>query len=117
MLKLLLELSKQIIGFTTDTQKNKEDVKALLTDSAVKEDTIKQIIFELQRLKEKETLERENLLLRMQLALKDTEQRFLPPGASTTQAEEIAELRARVAALETQVAEQKALIEELKNRD
>ena len=122
MFKSLFEIAKQIFGFASATEKNKEDIKTLLADSDSKDDIIKQIIFELRRLSENEAHERENeaherekMALRMQLALKDTEQRLAPSSASQVQSAEIAELRARVVALGNEVAEHKKQIAALEN--
>ena len=57
--------------------------------------------------------QRENLLLRLQLALKDNEQRVLPPGSAPQNAPET---EARIAALEKEVQELKKEIEELKRQ-
>ena len=67
------------------------------------------IVYGVQRLSENEAHEREKMALRLQLALKDTEKHLLPSGGAMAQTE-IAELRARVAALEKELQEHKMRI-------
>ena len=68
MLKSLFEITKQLLGLAKDTQENKDNIKSVQTRLETVTETLKQVIFELQRLKENEAHEREKMGLRVENA-------------------------------------------------
>ena len=106
---------RQLYGFGDDTKKNKDDIAKMQAKLETVIVAVQQVVSDTNTDRQLAERDQENLLLRIQLALRDTEQRLLPSGASQTQTAEIAELRARVAALENEVAEHKKQIAALEN--
>lgn len=82
MLKSLLEIIRQLVGYANDTQKNTADIKALQADFDDLSDTVRQILFEIDRDRQIGARDRENLLLRLENALLKNEQRALPSGST-----------------------------------
>ena len=100
MLKSLLDIVKQLLGLAKDTEENKADIKAVQSQLEEMTETLRIVIFELQRLKENEAHEREKLALRLENSLLRSE-RALPP-ASTDEQIRLAELQDQVADLQKQ---------------
>jgi|SRR5579871_6753145 len=111
MLKSLLEITKQLLGLAKDTQDNKDNLKAVQTRLETVTDTLKQVIFELQRLKENEAQEREKMGLRLENALLRSERRLIPDG--TNEQPRFVELEGQIVALQKEVASLKKRIEQL----
>lgn len=82
MLKSLLEIIRQLVGYANDTQKNTADIKSLQADFDDLSDTVRQILFEIDRDRQIGARDRENLLLRLENALLKNEQRALPSGST-----------------------------------
>ncbi|MBC7529721.1 MAG: hypothetical protein H7308_19505 [Chthonomonadaceae bacterium] len=82
MLKSLLEIIRQLVGYANDTQKNTADIKALQADFDDLSDTVRQILFEIDRDRQIGARDRKNLLLRLENALLKNEQRALPSGST-----------------------------------
>lgn len=92
MLKDAVGFAKQVLGLTRKSQQHEEDIKGLRQE--VKEvrqelralaEAVQQQRFEQQRDRETGALERENLLLRLELLLRS--ERQLPPAAPSGHAE------------------------------
>ena len=82
MLKSLLEIIRQLVGYANDTQKNTADIKSLQADFDDLSDTVRQILFEIDRDRQIGARDRENLLLRLENALLKNEQRALLSGST-----------------------------------
>ena len=118
MLKSFFDVFKTLFGLTDDNKKNKDEIKALQTKFEVVISDVRQIASDADAdrrvaAEQRKTAESnyENLVLRLQLALKDMEQRALPPGSTS---QNTPELEARVIAIENTLEELKRQIEELK---
>ena len=111
MLKSLFEITKQLLGLAKDTQDNKDSIKAMQAHLETVTDTLKQVIFELQRLKENEAHEREKMGLRLENALLRSERNLLP--GSTNEQTKLSEMEEHVAALQKEVEALKKRIEQL----
>ena len=114
MLKSLLEIMKQLLGLSKDTQDNKEANKATQAQLDSVTDTLQRVIFELQRLKENKAHEREKMLLRLENDRLRFE-RALPPGTANEQSS-MAEMQKQIEALQNEVAELKLRFEQLAQR-
>lgn len=112
MLKSFLEIMRQLFGYADDTKKNTADIKTLQADREVLNIVIRQILADMdtdRQLAERDKLlleeQRQNLILRLEnVMLKSADQRALP---SATPAPNLADIEARLAALEAEVAELK----------
>src|SRR5258708_7075730 len=111
MLKSLVDILKQLLGLAKDTQDNKDNIKAVQTRLETVTDTLKQVIFELQRLKENEAHERENMGLRLENVIIRSE-RSLPSGGNNEQIG-ITELHKQITILQEEVESLKRRITEL----
>ena len=112
---------RQLFGYADDTKKNRDEIakleskletvvgvtKQILSDT----DTDRQLAERDKRIAEEQ---RQNLLLRLENILLKNDVLALPSGASAPQTE-IAELRARVIALEKEVEEHKIRLAELES--
>ena len=101
MFKALFDVTKQLLGLSKDTQDNKDDIKAMQTRLDNINDILKQVIFELQRLKENEAHEREKMALRLDNVLLRSD-RILPPGKTEEQTK-FAELEEQILFLQMEV--------------
>lgn len=111
MLKSLFEITKQLLGLAKDTQDNKDNIKAMQVRLETVTDTLKQVIFELQRLRENEAHEREKMGLRLENALLRSERNLLP--GSTNEQTKLTELEGQIAALRKEMESLKERIEQL----
>ena len=68
MWKKLYELIKQVIQLTRDTQQNKEDIKKLSQRLDELTDVVQRLAYEIHRIKENETHEREKMALRLEMS-------------------------------------------------
>jgi hypothetical protein len=69
MWKQIVDLGKKIYSVTQDTQKNTADIKAIQTQLETLTETVRRMAYEQQRDRENATHERENLFLRLEVAL------------------------------------------------
>ena len=114
MLKSLLEVIKQLLGLAKDTQDTKDNVKTMAGQLDTVTDTLKQVIFELQRLKENEAHEREKMGLRLENALLRPERHLL---ASSTDAQTtLVKLEEQIRVLEREIQSLKERIEQLEKK-
>lgn len=111
MLKSLFEITKQLLGLAKDTQENKDDIKAMQARLETVTDTLKQVIFELQRLKENEAHEREKMSLRLENVLLRSERNLLPGRAD--EQTKWAALEEKMQALQREVESLRRRIEQL----
>ncbi len=93
-----MEIIKQLLGLAKDTQANKDDIKAVQSRLETVTETLKQVIFELQRLKENEAHEREKLGLRLQNVLLRSERPLL--GGVNNDHISINDIQTRIVALQ-----------------
>lgn len=107
MLKSLIEVMKQLLGLAKDTQENRDDIRALQTRLEMVTETLHQVVFELQRVRENEAHEREKMGLRLENVLLRSE-RSLPPGSTSVQT--------RLSRVEEQVADLQKDVENLRKR-
>ena len=111
MIKSAIDIIKQLLGFANDMEDIKAKSKTMQAQLDETTKTLQAVLFEFIRLKENEAHERENLALRLQLAMKDQEQRALPPGSGMQDTPglqaQVDALRQEVEALKIQVAELK----------
>ncbi len=101
MLKSLFEITKQLLGIAKDTRENKDSVKALQTRLEIVTDTVKQVIMELQRLKENEAHEREKMALRLENTLLRSERNLL--SSSATEQTRLASVEDKTQTLQAEV--------------
>ncbi len=66
MLKQLYELASKLFSLTRDTQDNRAQIKVLQRDLETLTTVVRQLTFELRRVDENQTHEREKLVLRME---------------------------------------------------
>jgi archaellum component FlaC len=82
MFKQLTELVAHLLFLVRDTRENKESIEQLRREMHELASTVEKISFEVQRLNDREKLEREKLVLQLENALLKIERR-LPPGKSS----------------------------------
>jgi hypothetical protein len=78
-LKQLFELVRQALFLLRDVQQNKEDIAKLRRELDETHDAVRALAFELERVAERESHERERLALKLETILLRFERR-LPPG-------------------------------------
>lgn len=84
MWKQIVDLGKKVYSVTQDTQKNIEDIKAIQTQLEALSEKVRQMAYEQQRDRENAAHERENLFLRLEVALLRSDRRPLDgPGNLT----------------------------------
>ena len=100
---------RQLFGYADDTKKNTADIKALQAEREAANIILRQIISDADADRRITERDRENLLLRLEVALLKNDNRALPPGASAAQSEN-ADISGRLEALEKRMKrlEQKA---------
>ena len=113
MIKSLLEIIKQLLGLASDTEDNKAKIKEIQAQLEIVFERMDKFAYGFQRLSENEAHERDKLWLRTQLALKDSAPLALPPVPSASQ-DKIAEILARLEALEKDNEDLKKQVAELK---
>ncbi len=69
MFKQLFDLSRQALFLLRDVEQNKQDITELKRELDVTNDLVRQLAYEVQRISERETNEREKSELRLQNAL------------------------------------------------
>ncbi len=69
MFKQLFDLSRQALFLLRDVEQNKQDITELKRELDATNDLIRQLAYEVQRISERETNEREKSELRLQNAL------------------------------------------------
>lgn len=79
MFKQLTELVANLLFLVRDTRENKEALTQLRHEMHELADSMEKLSFEVQRLNDREKLEREKLVLQLENALLRIERR-LPPG-------------------------------------
>ena len=79
MFKQLTELVANLLFLARDTRENKEALTQLRHETHELADNLEKLSFEVQRLNDREKLEREKLVLQLENALLRIERR-LPPG-------------------------------------
>jgi predicted nuclease with TOPRIM domain len=82
MFKQLTELVANLLFLARDTRENKEALTQLRHETHELADNLEKLSFEVQRLNDREKLEREKLVLQLENALLRIERR-LPPGKSS----------------------------------
>ena len=82
MFKQLTELVDHLLFLVRDTRENKEAIEQLRREMHELVSTVEKLSFEVQRLNDREKLEREKLVLQLENALLKIERR-LPPGKSS----------------------------------
>jgi predicted nuclease with TOPRIM domain len=82
MFKQLTELVANLLFLARDTRENKEALTQLRHETHDLADNLEKLSFEVQRLNDREKLEREKLVLQLENALLRIERR-LPPGKSS----------------------------------
>jgi hypothetical protein len=82
MFKQLTELVANLLFLVRDTRENKEALTQLRHETHEMADSLEKLSFEIQRLNDREKLEREKLVLQLENALLKIERR-LPPGKSS----------------------------------
>ena len=71
MLKSFMEIVRQLLGYAKDTEKNTADIKALQAKLETTTSDVRQIASDVSADRRVAAEQRENLILRLQLALKD----------------------------------------------
>ena len=66
MLKRLFELFKQMLLLTEETQRNKIEIKELRQEMKTLTEIVQRLTFEVQRISERETHEREKIMLMLE---------------------------------------------------
>ncbi len=79
MFKQLSELVTSLLFLARDTRENKEALTQLRRETHELADNLEKLSFEIQRLNEREKLEREKLVLQLENALLRIEHRLSPP--------------------------------------
>jgi hypothetical protein len=82
MFKQLTELVANLLFLARDTRENKEALTQLRRETHELATAVEQLSFEVQRINDREKLEREKLVLQLENALLRIERR-LPPGKSS----------------------------------
>jgi hypothetical protein len=82
MFKQLTELVAHLLFLVRDTRENKEAIEQLRREMHELASTVEKLSFEVQRISDREKLEREKLVLQLENALLKIERR-LPPGKSS----------------------------------
>ena len=82
MFKQLTELVANLLFLVRDTRENKEAITQIRHETHELTDAVEKLSFEVQRLGEREKLEREKLVLQLENALLRIERR-LPPGKTS----------------------------------
>ena len=113
MFKSLFELTTQLLGLAKDTKDNKDSIKAVQARLETVTDTLKQVIYELQRLKENEAHEREKMSLRLENVQLRSE-RSLPP-ATTSEHSNVATLQETISLLQQEIEALKERVQELES--
>lgn len=80
MWKQVIDLGKKIYSVTQDTQKNAADIKAIQTQLETLTETVRRMAYEQQRDRENAAHERENLFLRLEVALLRSNRQTLSSG-------------------------------------
>ncbi len=117
MLKQIVDFTKSIATVYRRLTHTEEQIKKLQIRSDKHDDdlndakeTLLKVLHEFDRDRQLAERDRENLLLRLEnVLLRSGDQRALPPGASTPN---LSDLEARIAVLETEVAELKRRLAE-----
>ncbi len=115
MLKSFLEILRQLYGYADDTKKNTTDIKVLQTDREASNIVMRQVISDADTDRRLAERDRENLLLRLELAMRDNAQRALPPVSAASQ-NEIAELRAKIEAQDREIERLKQRVSVLESQ-
>lgn len=76
MLKQLYELAERLLGMTRDIRANKAGIEKLESRVQTLSEAVRELAFELRRLRENEAHEREKLVLRLENALLHSERSF-----------------------------------------
>ena len=109
MMKSIIEILRQLIGMSKDTQETKESVRELQAAERISNDTLKRVIFELERNRENEAHERDKLQLRMENAQLQADRRQLPgepdPNRFANIESQIAQLKQEIARLDARIDE------------
>ena len=113
MLKPTFDTIRTLLNFTDDTKKNKDNMEKTQARFESMNLSMQQVISDADADRRVAAEQRENLLLRLQMALKDNEQRALPSGSAPQNAPET---EAQIAALEKDVQELKQQVEALKKQ-
>ena len=82
MFKQLTELVANLLFLVRDTRENKEAIEQLRREMHELASTVEKLSFEVQRISDREKLEREKLVLQLENVLLKIERR-LPPGKSS----------------------------------
>ncbi len=111
MFKSLLEIIKSLLGLAKDTQDNKDNIKSVEIRLDTVTDTLKHVIFELQRLKENEAHEREKVTLRLENMLLRSERPQIPSNVGDDGG--LSELQKQLTELQVEVEKLKRRMEQL----
>ena len=82
MFKQITEFVGSLLFLSRDTRENKESIEQLRREMHEMADKLEKFAFEVQRINDREKLEREKLVLQLENALLRIERR-LPPGKSS----------------------------------
>lgn len=83
MLKQLYELAERLLTVTRDIRDNQSKIKKLESQVETLSETVRELAFELRRIRENDVHEREKLTLRMENAVLHLERRLLSSGTKS----------------------------------
>ena len=81
MLKQLYELARRLLVLSRDTESNKTDIEELRKEVSSLSAAVRELAFEVRRIRENEVHEREKMALRLENALLHSERRLPPSGS------------------------------------